>query len=224
MQTYVPTTTHRRRTEPPAVGALHVSHNNLCQICFSEKIDLRQLPCQHQFCKRCLKNHLDTISSLDTWLHCPVCKSPVNIPKGASKEKLMQLFTKSENKSVFYDTESGAILRTVSHTDTHVIKRPSRGGAKHILSTRRTALRITGSLLEHIHGFQIRGPEDEATPMCWGVDCFSNGDIVLADWINSCVKLYNKDGIFLSNLKVIFSLIHPHQLKHGIYRNMHGLH
>ena len=207
MQTYAPIASLQRRTEPQSV--LHIRHNTMCQICSSEKRDLRQLPCQHEFCKQCLKVHIEATDIQQSQFYCPICKSAVSVPKGVSKDKLMQSFIKSESKSVFYDPEGDTILRTVSYNDVKdVIKRPTCGSNKQDLSTRRTALRITGSLLGQIQGFRIRGPEDETICMCWGVDCFPNGDIVLADWNNSCVKLYSQDGIFLSNLKVRFLKIY----------------
>lgn len=101
------------------------------------------------------------------------------------------------------------MLRSVSFNDSlafkdsnDVIKRNTSGISRHGPSTRRTALRITGSLLGQIHGFRIKAQGEMSACMCWGVDCFSNGDIVVADWNNSSVKLHSKDGIFMSKLKI----------------------
>ena len=206
MQAVVPVDLLSQRKTEPQPSTVKISYNNACQTCFSETSNLRQLPCQHEFCKDCLKTHVDAYDEQQSTFVCPVCKNSVRVPKGASKEKLMQSF-KTESRSVFYDTEGDSMLRAVSFNDALTFKNSSNVTKRNVSdrhgpSTRRTALCITGSLLSHIHGFRIRAQDDLNPCMSWGVDCFPNGDIVVADWNNSSLKLHSKDGIFMSKLKV----------------------
>ena len=208
MQAVVPVDIQPKRKTEPQPNTVKISYNNTCQTCFSETGNLRQLPCQHEFCKDCLKTLIEAFDDLQASFLCPVCRKSVRVPKGSSKEKLMQSF-KTESRSVFYDTGADEMFRAVSFNDAltfqnpnHVTKRNTSGISRHRPGTRRTALCITGSLLNHIHGFRIRAQDDLNPCMAWGVDCFPNGDIVVADWNNSSLKLYSKDGIFMSKLKV----------------------
>lgn len=219
MQAVVPIERLNRRTEPQP-STMKINYNNMCQSCASRTKDLRQLPCQHKFCKPCLKAHIDSYDDLRSAFHCKVCRQSVTIPEGISKEELIQTF-KTSSKSVFYDNEGDSMLRSVSFNDASsftnsngVLRRNTKEVEKIGRSTRRTALHISKSLLGQIQGFTIQTNDDSSSNICWGVDCFPNGDIVIADWNNSCLKLHSKDGIFMSKLKVstiftsLFLLIH----------------
>lgn len=224
MQSYVPVDLVYRRTEiqrktDPQPSTCQIAYNDTCQTCSEEGRNLRQLPCQHEFCKQCLKSHIEAYDEQKSGFSCPVCRASVKVPKGAPKEKLMQSF-KGASRSVFYDTEADAMFRAVSFNDSNFNNNLTLDEAKDVLtkdvvirntgrlkgqsaSTRRTALRITGSLLGQIQGFRVKRHDDLSNCMCWGVDCFPNGDMVVADWGNSSIKLHSKDGIFMSKLKMV---------------------
>lgn len=184
--------------------------------------------CGHQFCKRCLTDYSRTLS---TWTEdpgyfvCQECGGKVKKPdlpvekwpkafsvtaKFYTNDSLTQPEEREiENASDFVVVNyNDALTRETverssdcikdKRTDIVSVRKSTISKSKNL---HRTAVRF--SSFKSAEEFNSKISSDEKDCLYFGGGLMKNGDILLADWMNSCMKLFESSGQFICSYKVM---------------------
>lgn len=204
------------------------SVSECCKKCKKLCDKLLQFPeCGHQICKRCLTDYLRPVSTRTDdlgYFLCQECGGKVEKPD-LPIEKWSKVFSV---KAKFYtddplsqpekrEIENASDFVVVNYNDAltrETVERSSKGikdSRTDFVSVRgssisksktlhRTAVRFSG--FKSAEEFNSKISSDEKDCLYFGGGLMKNGDILLADWMNSCVKLFESSGQFICNYLV----------------------
>ncbi|XP_052281735.1 uncharacterized protein LOC127879108 isoform X7 [Dreissena polymorpha] len=169
-----------------------------CALCKKPCQKHRELPCGHDFCKRCLEFYFEslgtnTLKSVYNYFKCPQCGKDIENP-ALPRSKWTKQF-KTDKRTKFYSSPSG--LSDVMVSSNVEIRSPDARLQR--TSTHRTAIYAR---LHESAGFNSRIDSDAGCCQYWSGTSLPGGELVLADWLNSTVKVFNTHGRYIHHLKL----------------------
>lgn len=243
MFTYVPHSSVKRITSRDIRIMAPVNCLKCKQLC----VKPLQLPgCGHVFCKKCLNEYFNSLSS---WTDepdcfpCPECGGKVVKPdlpiskwtKQFRIYKTARFFTNGSDALQDEDKETGSdsvtsrnIRMTTGHRDvkkstlntrskslcsqgqvssiqeeedkgSDVVRIRTASSFKH-RSFHRTAMRLSMSSFEK--AFESKVSSDKNDCVYFGGDTMHNGNLLLSDWLNLTVKMFEPSGQFVCKIKL----------------------
>ncbi|XP_052796274.1 uncharacterized protein LOC128228814 [Mya arenaria] len=184
------------------------SGENRCAKCDIQCETPRKLPCGHMFCKHCLKSYFSSLSLPDVQktFRCPRCRFSVESPS-LPLSKWAKAF-KMDKRTKFYSTppklptDADATTQAPSqHTGTrhNVASRRAKSGKISRDACHRTAIY---SRHHEEDGFFAGAEGGGGRCLFWAADCLPDRCLVLADWLNQCVKLYGPSKKSITHFKL----------------------
>lgn len=189
----------------------------VCQVCHLADSNLGNLPCKHSMCESCLTKLLDTAGKTPNHsiIKCPVCDKMATRSKALKKKKKSNV--KQDKGSVFYTPSTMAVSPSVSANGGNEIREDNSqktslsASLPSVQSSQDPILRRSA----HSHpksrsamiflaaptNFESKISTDSKDCLYWGGDVTASGEVILADWYNSTLKVFTMNGEFITILK-----------------------